>query len=150
MPGGGLAADRSPWITRVGVAVFVLLALGLVLLNGPGRALGYGSAPAPTCTGYHTVCKAQVESVRTTPRKPVARKGFIVAFNTTSGGAYTVSVKTSSGKVTTLAHGATGAGSPRLKNLGKHLSARRYTLTVKIVSNKTKAAASIPLTIEKA
>src|SRR4051794_6210338 len=85
LPGSGLAADRSPWITRIGVAAFLTLALGLILLQGPGRALGYGSSPSPTCVGYHTVCKAQVESLRTTPRKPVAGRGFTVAFNTSSG-----------------------------------------------------------------
>ncbi len=149
MPGGGLTADRSPWVTRIGAAVFLTLALGLVLLQGPVRALGYGSTPAPTCRGYHVVCKAQVENIRTTPRKPVKGHGFTVQFDTTSGGEYTILAKSAGGKVKQLAHGATGTGAPRFKHLGKRLGAGKFTLIVKLTSNKTKAQVSAPLTIKK-
>lgn len=150
--GNAYGAGRNPWITRVAVGVFLALAVGMILWQGPGRALGYG-APAPTqCGGYHTVCQAQVASVNTNPNVPTAGKGFTVGFTTNSGGKYVIKSRRSGAtKSVTLSSGVAGTGRITVRHLGKKLRAGAYTVSVTVAStvNASRAKASHKIRIKR-
>lgn len=155
MTGGTFSAERNPWITRAGAAVFLALAIGLIVSVGnPVRVLGYGPpASTPTCGGYHQICEAQVAGVRTAPRTPRAGKGFSVSFQTNSGGQYSIKARRKgASKSTKLSSGVTGAGAVTVKKLGKKLKRGEYklTVTVKSTSNSTSDKASRTIKITKA
>jgi hypothetical protein len=154
MSDSSFSAQRNPWITRGGAAVFLALAIGLLVsAGGPMRALGYGPSTRPTtCGGYHMICAAQVGSVSTAPRVPIAGRGFTVSFKTTSGGVYGITVqRRGAAKPTTLSSGAAGVGSMSIKKLGKRLKAGNYSLVVTISSssNSTTDEAKRALKIKK-
>lgn len=147
--GTTFSSQRNPLVTRTGAAVFLALALGLLLLQGPGRALGYGTTP-PACTGYHVVCKAQVSGLRTVPISPRVGAGFTASFKTTSGGEYTLKAVRKGARTKLLSHGVIGSGSVSLKRLGKKLNSGKYTLVVSIKSGQTTDRDTQAITIRKA
>lgn len=141
------STPRNAWITRGGAALFLALAVGLLLSQGSSIGAGYG-APAPACAGYHQVCKAQVAGVATHPRVPKAGKGFAVSFTTSSGGKYVIAAKRKhAARSVVLSRGVAGTGALSVKRLGKKLHRGSYTLVVTVTTNATKAHATHALRI---
>ena len=141
MPGTASEAQRNPWVTRGGIALFVMLALGLVLSVGRVSAQrGYGDPnPSPTCGGYHQQnCDAEVGDVGTKPERPRAGKGFTVTFTTTSGGNYSIKAKRKgASKSKLLSEGLAGIGDISVKHLGKKLKPGTYAVSVVVTAGTT-------------
>jgi hypothetical protein len=146
-----LSFKRNRWVAIPGAAVFLALAVGMILAGGQlPVASGYGAPPTCTVTGYTQTCNGKVEHVSATPKKPIAGKGFTVKFKTTSGGTYKITAKRQGGKKKTLTTGVAGIGSVSVKKLGKKLNAGKYNLKVTVTSNGASGSASHAVTIKKA
>jgi hypothetical protein len=150
-------ARRNPWILLAGAAVLVALAIGL--LDGgadaaPVGATGYGTSPPPvqTCTmgtGYNqTPCDPEISGLKNKPSRPVKGKGFVVSFETKSGGQYHVFVE-KNGFKKGLANGVVGVGAVKTKRIGKGVKAGKYKLGVSIKSNDKTATAKRKLVVRK-
>ena len=152
MSGSTAAAERNPWITRLGAIVFLALAVGLVVSVGSNaRMQGYGQPRPVECGGYHqAVCAAQVSDVFTKPTAPRAGKGFAVHFQTSSGGKYAIKAKRKGSTTSkTLSTGATGVGEQAVTKLGKKLKAGEYRITVKVTNVEKSDTATDTLRIKK-
>jgi hypothetical protein len=144
-----LSSKRNRWIAIPGAAVFLALAIGMILAGGQlPVASGYGAAPTCTVTGYTQTCDGKAEHVSTTPKKPKAGKGFTVKFKTSSGGTYKITAKRAGAKQKTLTTGVAGIGSVSVTKLGKKLKAGKYNVKVTVTSNGKSGHASHSMTIK--
>jgi len=146
-------SKRNPWIALPGAAVFVALAVGLILAGGGSAASGYGggSTGGPPChvSAYVTSCDGKVENLTTTPKKPIAGAGFSVNFTTPSGGDYKITAKRKHHAKKTLSHGVVGTGNVSIEKLGKTLKADKYSLKVKVTNSGKTDVATRDLRIKK-
>lgn len=138
------------WIAIPGAAVFLALAVGMILAGGEAPAASGYAAPTCTTSGYVQTCDGKVESVSATPKKPRAGKGFTVRFTTSSGGTYKITAKRSGATRKTLSTGVAGKGVVKVKDLGKNLKAGRYTVKVAVTSNGKTGTDTHRMTIKKA